>query len=83
MYVIDATCFYKYFLFHVICGNWKTLFLINVFRYFEILPAAIFFLSLKQVFSKKSVFYVFYLPQCSAANNGEVIIPKFQNKAIV
>ena len=83
MYVIDATWLYKYFSFHVVCGNWNTLFLINVCRYFEILPTAILLLSWKQVFSKNSVFYVFYLPQCSAANNVEVIIPKFQNKAMV
>ena len=42
------------------CGNWKT-FLTKVYRYFEILSILITLLYLKQVFWKKSIFYVFYL----------------------
>ena len=47
-------------MFFIPCDSWKPLFLTNVCRYFEILSTTILFLSLKHVFWKKSVFYVFY-----------------------
>ena len=59
LHVIDATCFDECFLFS--CLNWKMLLLTKVFRYLDILSTAILLLSLKQVFQKKSVFYVFYI----------------------
>ena len=45
-------------MFFVPLENWKSLFFVKNCRYFEILPTAILWLSLKQVFWKKSVFYV-------------------------
>ena len=59
MYVIDETSLQ--WMFPIPCGNWKTLLLTKVCRYNEILSTAKFMLSLKQVFWKKSVFYIFYL----------------------
>ena len=48
-------------MFFISCGSWKTLLLIKVCRQFATLLTAILLLFLKQVFCKKSVFYVFYL----------------------
>ena len=45
-------------MFFVPCDNWKTLFFLKVCRYCEIFSTAILSFSLKQVFWKKSVFYV-------------------------
>ena len=45
-------------MFLVPCDNWKTLFFLKVCRYCEIFSTAILSFSLKQVFWKKSVFYV-------------------------
>ena len=48
----------------ILCDNWKTLFFTRVCRYFEILSTAIILLYLKQVFWKKSIFYVISTMQC-------------------
>ena len=47
-------------IFFIPFDNWKLLVFVKVCRYFEILSAAILLLqlSLKQVFWKKSIFYV-------------------------
>ena len=45
-------------MFLVPCDNWKTLFFLKVCRYCEIFSTAILSFSLKQVFWRKSVFYV-------------------------
>ena len=55
-----------WWIFFILCDNWKTFLFIIVYRYSEIVLTAMLLLSLKAVFWRKSVFYV---------------IPKFQNKA--
>ena len=45
-------------MFFIPCDSWKTLFFLRVCRYCEIFSTAILSFSLKQVFWKKSVFYV-------------------------
>ena len=59
VYIIDSTGFNEFFSW--ICINWKTLFLAKVCCYLEFLSTAILLLSLKRVFWKKFVFYIFYL----------------------
>ena len=61
---LECVCYRRnilWWMFFIPGGNWKTLFLTKVCPYFEILSTAILLLSLKQVYWKKSVFYVFYL----------------------
>ena len=65
-------------MFLILFGNWKSLYFVKVCNYFEIISAAILWLSLKRVFWKKSVFY----SQCYLHNITWVLIPKFPNKAI-
>ena len=77
-------------IFLIPCDKWRTLFFLKACRYFKIFSTAIFLLSLKQVFWKKSLFYIistitlkkvlilYYLH-----NNNTVLIPKSQNVAIV
>ena len=79
VYVIDATCFDECFLFHVVTGRyyfWQKFFV--TLRSFQ-QPFVAFFQTsvLKQVRILR-----ISSPQWSAGN-GEVLIPKFQNKAIV
>ena len=81
-------------MFFIPCDSWKTLFFLRVCCYCEIFSTAILSFSLKQVFFQPSLLAFFETivlkevqilrilsPQCSA-NNGEVLIPKFQNKAM-
>ena len=72
-----ACCRYKLlrWMFFISLDNQKSLFFVKVCRYLEIFSAAILQLSLKQVFWKKSLFYVISIIS--------VLIPKFQSKAIV
>ena len=53
-------CNFLRWMFFIPCDSWKPLFLTKVCRYFEILSTTILLLSLKHVFWKKTVFYVFY-----------------------
>ena len=73
VFIIDTTCFDECFLFYVITGN--SIF-IQIYHYPE---AWVMMLqcSLKQVFRKKSPFYVCYLHN----NITMKLIPKVQNKA--
>ena len=67
-------------MFFIPCSNWKTLFLTEACRYFEILSTSIFLLSFFFESALKEVHILrISTPQCSA-NNGEVLIPKFKTK---
>ena len=72
VYIIDATCFDECFLFCVITGRHSFLYKLIVTQKFGV--TAMLLCSLKQVFWKKSVFYIHYfhnnitmllIPQCS------------------
>ena len=60
--VIDATCFYECFLFHLIIGSH---FFVKGYRNFDILPATILQLSLKQDFEKSPYFALAPQYQCN------------------
>ena len=66
---LEYVCYWYnllWWMFFILCDNWKTFLFIIVYCYSEIVLTAMLLLSLKTVFWRKSVFYV---------------IPKFQNKA--
>ena len=67
-------------MFFVPRDNWRSLFFLKVFRYCEIFSTVIFSFSLKQVFWKKSVFYI--ISTVTVQSNTDVNV-KFQSKAIV
>ena len=75
MYVIGTTCFDECFLFHVITERHYFLYKFIVTQSF--FATTTFLLSLKQVFWKKSVFYLRYLHN----NIAMLLIPKVQHKA--
>ena len=72
VYVIDATCFDECFL--IPWDNWRTLFFLNVCRYFEVFSTIISLFSLKQCF-ERSPYFTFY--QYYLHNNSAVLIRKF------
>ena len=59
MYIIDTACLDECFLFHVITGRHDLLHKFIATQRFG--ATAMFLTSLKQVFRKKSAFYVYYL----------------------
>ena len=75
MQLIDAACFDECFL--IPCDKWKKLIFLNACRYFEIFSTAMLLFSLKELFWKKSVFYIIF------HNYNTVLIPKFQNVAVL
>ena len=76
--VVDTTCFDEYFLFHVELEDIIFDKSLSLLRFIQPPYCSIFETSvLKEVRILRILF-----PRCSA-NNGEVLIPKFQNKATV
>ena len=75
VYKIDTTCFYECFLFHVITGRHYFFYKFIVTQWFGV--TAVLLRSLKQVFWKKSAFYIRYLHN----NIAMLLIPEVQNKA--
>ena len=78
VYVIDATCFDECFLFHVVTGRhyfWQKF--VVTYRFFQ--PP--YWCFLWNRFFERSPYFTYYTTL--RANNGEVLVPKFQNKAIV
>ena len=72
VYIMDTTCFDECFLFRVITGRHSFLYKLIITQKFGV--TAMLLRSLKQVFWKKSVFYIHYfhnnitmllIPQCS------------------
>ena len=61
--------------------NWKTLFLTKVYRYLDLFSRHIVAIFETSVLKEVRILRILF-PRCSA-NNGEVLIPKFQNKATV
>ena len=74
VYIIDKTCFDECFLFHVITGRHYFLQKFSVTQRFGAI--AMLLRSLKQVFWKRSAFYVRYLHN----NTSMLLILKVQNK---
>ena len=64
-------------MFFIPFDNWKLLFLVKVCGYLEILPAAMLWLSFKQVFWK-NLYFLRYLHNITA-----VVKLKFQNNIIL
>ena len=75
VYIIHTTCFDECFLFHVIIGRHYFLYKFIVTKRFGTI--AILLHSLRQVFWKKSAFYICYLHN----NITMLLILKVQNKA--
>ena len=73
-------CSLLWWKFFVPCDSWKTLFFLKICRYSEVFSTAILSFSLKQVFWKKSVFYI--ISTITVQSNTDVNA-NFQNKAIV
>ena len=61
--------------------SWKTLFLTKVYRYLDLFSRHIVAIFETSVLKEVRILRILF-PRCSA-NNGEVLIPKFQNKATV
>ena len=79
MYVIDATSFDECFLLHVVTGRhyfWQKF--VFILRFFHP-PYCSFF----ETSVLEEVHILHILSTQYSANNGEVLMPKFQNKATV
>ena len=74
-YIIDTTCFGKCLLLHVITGRRYSLYKFIVIQRFG--ETAMLLCSLKQMFWKRSAFYIRYLHN----NITMLLIPKVHNKA--